>query len=400
MAETNSAAPRRDSTFITRVVIKNYRSIASCDVALGPLTFLVGPNGSGKSNFLDALRFVADALNTSLDHAIRNRGGIQEVRRRSTGHPTHFLMRLDFRLLTGEVGYYEFRIGSRPAGGFEVQHEECVISRLDLSDSFRIEAGEVRGSTMGFSLPSAADRLYLVVAASLPQFRGLFDALSSMGFYNLNPDRIRDLQVPDSGVLLDRDGGNIASVVHRMQRENNGTKERIEEFLAAISPSVNGVVSRELGPKQTLEFRQNVPGAQHPWRFPTTSMSDGTLRSLGVLVALYQSSDQNAVPISLVGIEEPEVAVHPGALAVILDALRDASRRVQVIVTSHSPDLLDDAAVDIDNILAVTSPRGVTEIGPVSDSAREAVRAHLFTAGEMLRLGQLAPAQGEFLFND
>ncbi len=72
-----------NSTFLTKVVLRNYKSIAACDVQLCPLVFLVGPNGAGKSNFLDALRFVADALRTSLDHALRDRGGIKEVRRRS-----------------------------------------------------------------------------------------------------------------------------------------------------------------------------------------------------------------------------------------------------------------------------------------------------------------------------
>jgi predicted ATPase len=55
-----------DSTFITRVVLKNYKSIAACDVRLGPLTFLIGLNGAGKSNFLDAIRFVNDGLVHSL----------------------------------------------------------------------------------------------------------------------------------------------------------------------------------------------------------------------------------------------------------------------------------------------------------------------------------------------
>jgi hypothetical protein len=72
-----------DPTFVRRVSLRNYRSIGACDVQLGPLTFLVGPNGSGKSNFLDALRLIADALNNTLDHAIRERGGIHEVRRRA-----------------------------------------------------------------------------------------------------------------------------------------------------------------------------------------------------------------------------------------------------------------------------------------------------------------------------
>ena len=73
----------RPAASVTRVVLKNFKSIAACDVKLGPLTVLVGPNGSGKSNFVDSLRFVSDSLTTTLDHALRDRGGINEVRRRS-----------------------------------------------------------------------------------------------------------------------------------------------------------------------------------------------------------------------------------------------------------------------------------------------------------------------------
>ena len=94
----------------------------------GPLTFLVGRNGSGKSNFLDALRFVADALNTSLDHAIRDRGGINDVRRRSRGHPHHFSIRLEFIFPEGFTGYYAFQIGAGKSEGhneYRVQTEEC-----------------------------------------------------------------------------------------------------------------------------------------------------------------------------------------------------------------------------------------------------------------------------------
>ncbi|MCY4452121.1 MAG: AAA family ATPase [Immundisolibacterales bacterium] len=72
-----------DSRTITRVALRNYKSIATCNVSLAPLTILVGQNGAGKSNFLDALRFTAQALRFSLDHAVRERGGINEVRRRS-----------------------------------------------------------------------------------------------------------------------------------------------------------------------------------------------------------------------------------------------------------------------------------------------------------------------------
>ena len=63
-----------EPVFVTRVVLKNYKSIAACSVRLRPLLFLVGQNGSGKSNFLDALRFVCESLNSSLDDALRERG--------------------------------------------------------------------------------------------------------------------------------------------------------------------------------------------------------------------------------------------------------------------------------------------------------------------------------------
>jgi len=112
------------ATFLTRVTLQNYRNIASCRLRMRLLMFLVGRNGSGKSNFLDALRFVADGLNSSLDHALRERGGIKEVRRRSGGHPTHFGMRLEFFLVSGASGHYAFRVGARPHGGYEVQQEE------------------------------------------------------------------------------------------------------------------------------------------------------------------------------------------------------------------------------------------------------------------------------------
>ena len=176
-----------DSTFITRVSLKNYRSIAACDVRLGPLTFLVGPNGAGKSNFLDALRFVTDSLRTSLEHALRERGGINDVRRRSGGHPTHFGLRLMFSLRTGEVGHYAFRIGAQPQGGFELQEEECKINSADAlgpSHHFRVRSGKVEESSEPGPVASI-DRLYLVSASGLPTFRPIYDALSRMGFYSL-----------------------------------------------------------------------------------------------------------------------------------------------------------------------------------------------------------------------
>ncbi len=97
--------------YLRSVTLRNYKSIAACKIKLPALGFFVGPNGSGKSNFLDSLSFVADALETSLDHALRERGTIREVRRRSGGHPNHFSIRLDFQLPDSSNGHFSFRVG-------------------------------------------------------------------------------------------------------------------------------------------------------------------------------------------------------------------------------------------------------------------------------------------------
>lgn len=378
--------------FLRRVVLKNYKSIAACNVELGPLVFLVGLNGSGKSNFLDALRFTTDSLRASLDHALRDRGGINEVRRRSGGHPTHFGIALEFILPDGAVGTYAFEIGATPRGGFTVAREQCVIAKGSANPGgrFDIRKGEVVKSDP--SGPAAShDRLYLVSASGLEPFRPVYDALSTMGFYNINPQRMRDLQAPDPGVLLARDGANIASVLAHLEAVAPDQKGRVEEFLARVVPGLVGVSRKVMGPRETLEFRQEVAGARHPWRFPAASMSDGTLRALGVLVSVFQTGDKGAAQVRLVGIEEPEVALHPAATGVLLGALRQASRTKQILVTSHSPDLLDAPELDTSSILAVAAHKGETIIAPVDETGREALRRQLYTPGELLRLDQLRP---------
>jgi predicted ATPase len=379
-----------DSRLLTRIALRNYKSIAACDVRPAALTFLVGPNGSGKSNFLDALRFVADSLRFSLDHALRDRGGIQEVRRRSGGHPNHFGIRVDYQLADCE-GSYAFEVGARPRGGYTIQREECAVVHRDHpgKDFYRVEDGRVVDSSASPAPAAAGDRLYLVTVSGLTAFRPLYDALGGMGFYNLNPDEIRELQPPDPGELLKRDGSNLASVLASTEARSPELKQRIEEYLARVVPGVSGVVTRAVGPKETLEFRQEVHGAAHGWRFLASDMSDGTLRALGVLVALFQGNGTSSR--RLVAIEEPEIALHPAAAGILTDGLREASEQLQVLVTSHSPDLLDDGDIPDESILAVVSERGETRIGPLDEAGRSVLRDRLYTAGELLRMDQIRP---------
>lgn len=375
--------------FLNRVVLRNYKSIGQCDVRLGPLTYLVGANGSGKSNFLDALHLVRDALAGSLDNALNERGGLSEVRRRSSGHPTHFGIRLEFTLHDGRRGHYSFNIGALPGRAYEVQAEECSVGGKGHGPHFEIERGKLKVSSEQPFPATTNDRLALVSLSGLAAFRPVYDALTAMGFYNLNPKVMREPQKPQDGRLLKPVGENIVSLIGHLERVAPDSLRMIEEYLQTVVPMVHGVERKQIGPLETLEFRQDMAGAKHPWRFPAQNMSDGTLRALGVLAALFQRNADFAP--SLVGIEEPETALHPAASAALREALARAAERTQIIVTSHSPELLDDFDIEPDSLLAVVSEGGETHIAPLDHASRAAMRDHLFSAGELLRLNQLAP---------
>lgn len=246
-------------------------------------------------------------------------------------------------------------------------------------------------STLASPPVAAADRLYLVNVSGVDAFRPVYDALSDMGFYNLNPDAIRDLQPPDPGGLLLGDGSNVASVLSNLAVHSPEFKTQIDEYLGKVVPGITKVSPRLIGPRETLEFLQEVRGAKHPWRFLASNMSDGTLRAFAVLLALFQGAGNGGSAPRLVGIEEPEIALHPAAAGVLVDALRDATGHVQVLVTSHSPDLLDNHDIPDESILAVVAEHGETKIGFLDEVGRSVLRDRLFTAGELLRTDQLRP---------
>ena len=373
--------------FLRRIRIVNYRSIGKCDLELCPLSVLVGRNGAGKSTLLDALRFVVDSLEGSLDHAIKARGGIDNVRRRSTGHPRNFGITLDFFLPGWMTASYGFEIAARTAGGYAVRRERLQISSKNGSVA-RFDRSDAQIKPAEGMPPVLEDRLYLVNAAGLPEFRPAYDALRAMGFYNLNPEVVKDLQSADSGDLLHRDGGNLASVIGRLTTERPEDIERVRSYLRAIVPGITDVERVTLGPRETLLFHQEVQGANHPWKFYAASMSDGTLRALGALVAVAQVIGAKEPP-RLVGIEEPETALHPAAAGALMDALRVATSRTQVLVTSHSADLLNQVDPEVDGLFVVESRGGTTHIARFDAASREAIESHLFKAGELLQLDQL-----------
>ena len=374
---------------LRRVVLRNYRSIAACDVRPAPLSILVGPNGAGKSNFLDALRFVADSLRFSLDHALQSRGGIAEVRRRSAGRPTHLGIRLDF-FLPACWGSFAFEIGGGKNGAYTIKREGCFVAPADGGGSaswYDVREGEVVDGSFE-PPPGASDRLFLVAASHRPELRPVYDALSGMVFYNFNVGAIRaPRQSTPEGILL-RDGGNLAEMFSGLDQ---ASRDDIVRYLAVIVPGICDVDTHLLERRRTLRFWQDVPTSDRRWKFPASAMSDGTLRVLASLVAMRQSGMIGWRAPSVVGIEEPETALHPAAAEALLEAMRSSSRDVQIFATSHGADLLDHFTIPQEAILPVVTEDGNTRIGPLDDAASSAIDKRSFTAGELLRLDKLQP---------
>jgi predicted ATPase len=379
---------RGEHPYVRRVVIRNYKSIAQALVCLEPLTVLVGPNGAGKSNFIDALSFVRDCLSESIELAFKNRGGIGAVRRRSGGHPTHIGLRLELQLDEGACADYTFEIAAIPKERFSVARERCEVWRfMEERHDFEVKNGEFLRKIPGIRPKVSADRLALFAASATEEFRPVYDFLTSMRFYAVVPGRLRELQDPDPGDYLKRDGSNAAAVLKRLKEETNGSEryERVCRLLSKVVEGVEKVEYQAVGQKEALQFKQDV-GLKHPWTFDALNMSDGTLRVLGLLLAVYQPGRH-----SVVAIEEPEATVHPAVAELIVQVLIDASRDKQVLLTTHSPDILDHKELSDDQIRVVHKEHSRTSISPLSNSSREAIRKRLYTPGELLRSGELTP---------
>ncbi len=380
-----------EHTEISRVVLRNYKSIRHCDVRLGPITFLVGPNGAGKSNFVEALRFISYGLSSSLERAIENRSGFSSIVHRGSDAPPGISLQFFFNLGGEKSGNYAVSIEARQDGPVWVSKEECSVDSPESRDWFTVNRGVVTSNHA--LMPAASDeKLYLVNASGLEPFESVYRVLSSMVLYNPVPDEIRGFKPEKNYRNLDRTASALAETVFKLKTRAPERLERVTEYLRRIYPDIVAVDAVSIDANYSLRFELDRGGGARE-TFPTQNISDGTLRALAVLVALFQKSDR--YPPSLIALEEPEAGLHPSAAGVLFDSLVEASQFSQIVVTSHSPDLLDREDIPENSLKAVVMREGRTIIGEADEVGRTALRDRLYTAGELMRMDQLRP-EGAF----
>lgn len=363
-----SAPPNR----ISRLAISNYRSLGrNQEVPLRSFTVLVGLNGSGKSNVVDVVSFVRDAMHMGLSGAITDRGGIAAVRRWSSGAPYNVSIALDV-VMGPWQGSYSFEITGDRKEEFRVKSEQAQLLRGTEQLSFSVEKGKWTGPK-GLEPKVSDTALALPTIAGDDRFRGLFDLLANPVIYSIFPDTLRRPQKYSPEKRMHRHGDNWVSILRDQSQAN--WKPEVVAALGRLTGDIDDIKVSKAASYLVAQFRHASNG-QGKW-FDAAQESDGTLRVAGILSALLQEP-----PLPLIGVEEPELTVHPGALPLLMDYLRQASRRSQVLITTHSPELLN--IVEPREVLVVQRSEEGTQIRPMAKDQLAAVRDGLLGLGELM----------------
>jgi predicted ATPase len=371
---------------LDRVAVENYRSIERCEVDLGRITFLVGANGSGKTSFIDALAFVGVSLTSSPEQAVRNRRGIYSLLHWPVRLPAKFSVELNVSSSDGLKGYYAFQIATANGTAVSVAREECrVFNRDGTEHHYIVEGGEVHGTEDVFP-PLSPDRLFLVNASGLPPFRSVYDFLS--GFLDSEPTP-RGLYVLASNLSE----GSLTFRFAELIEKHPDRIRVVEEYLRAIAPPFERLQVVTIEDRQWLRFIERGIEADQFGGFYMSQVSGGLLHSAEMLLDLFEPPKEGR-PASLVALEEPEALLHPAAVRILRDAFLEASEFRQILVTSHSPDLLDDPGIPGEWIRVVHRGITGTEIRPLDSATNSLIRDQLFTAGELLRQGGLERTDG------
>jgi type I restriction enzyme M protein len=362
-----------------RLIVRDYRSIEQATLSLGSFGLLVGANGSGKSNVADAFVFARDvALDATT--AISSRGGVSSVRRWSKSKPydVHVELRIaeSERELESRYLEHSFVIHSLQEGAWKFKKEH-VEYRTPGSEGWRVERSGTqlsvnRGALALTEIGDTMSAMFLArqVLALPPALKA---APTSVRRYRLSPEAMRQPQLVSETRRLHESGINIATAIRSLE---GAQLEAVLRPMQHVIPGLVRIGTVEAGRHLLLNFTQRQGDGTAD--FSASEISEGALRALGVIVAARQMAKRE-----LLIIEEPEANVHAGAARLIFDVLKDASTRGSVLITSHSPELLD-AAQD-EAIFVCDYASGVTRVGPLATAQRTLVREGFFRLAELIR---------------
>ncbi|WP_292598115.1 AAA family ATPase [Mesotoga sp. UBA6090] len=357
---------------VSHLSVKNWRNFREIDVDLTRRVFLVGPNASGKSNFLDVLRFLRDIAKSGggLQEALTNRGGISKVRclsaRRSSDVQISITLSDDQR--KEEKWRYSLGI-TRETGGKRLEiltHERVWKDNTLILD--RPNEGDKED-------PQRLTQTNLEQISANRDFREVSEFLQRVQYLHLVPQFIR-FAATFSGYALPGDPFGqtfVKRLAETPEKTRSSRLEKVEELLKKAVPQLKDLsfVVDNMG-KPHLEARyEHWRG--HGAKQREDQFSDGTLRLIGLLWVILEDN-------SLLLLEEPELSLHKALIQLLPELMYklQKSKSRQVLLSTHSMDLLMNKGIALEEVLLLTpSPEG-TEVR-VATSIDEA--ATLLEAG-------------------
>jgi predicted ATPase len=370
---------------MSRVILKelrlrNYRAFPDARLVLDDVTFLVGRNGAGKSTLMDAFSFVSEAMTDSLGTAFERRGSFMGLLPRHLRHAARSGISVAVRLEIESRSpvLYGFTVAIDPAKpGYAVKQE---VLRSDDAPAFEREANGFESRAI--SLKPALDPETLVfplIAGSDKSWRTILEALRLVSSHQFSPEAIRSEPKIGREDRLSRDGHNAGDVLKRLKPKD---RRWIEQHLTGAVPGLRDISTDTVVGRRVIVFHQKGH-AGHTEGFDASMMSDGTLRSLGILLALRQTPRP-----SIVLLDEIEDSLHPLAHGVLLDAIDEASEEFPVVVSTHSPEILTHPTARPDRIRIIQWEEGASQIYHLSENVRANLKPPL-TVGELLRSNAL-----------
>ena len=347
---------------IQRLRLRNWKNFLDVEVAIENRVFLVGPNASGKSNFLDAFRFLRDVTSSGggFREAIQRRRGVSAIRclaaRRQADIEVHVELQ-DGREGTHwkyEMVFYQDS-QRRPLLRKEriLQDDEVLVDRPNRDDE---------------SDPVRLAQTYLEQLNVNKPFRTLVEFFSSIQYLHIVPQLVRE---PDRSVGLTNDpfGGDfLEQITNTPERTRNARLKRIQKALGVAVPQLEEIdLWRDARGTPHLRGKYRHWRPQGAWQ-TEEQFSDGTLRLMGLLWATMEKKG----PLLL---EEPELSLHPEIVRTLPQMLARVQRRTgrQIFLSTHSPDLLNDEGIGLDETLLIVPEAegvGVTPAASIQE-ARE-----------------------------
>ena len=372
--------------------VENYKSLENLSLDIKSFMVFVGPNNSGKSNIFDALTFLSDFVKgkTEARRAVQERGGFGSiVYDGDLGRSIRFEVSgtLD---IEGEKRSYRYRIkfsGDRFGNCFN-DEEEFILE--DGKQLLKFSSGEgmafvwdEEGRQVG-SIGAGREHSYLYHFSDpdkYPLLGRFTEEVRSWTLFNFLPPLMRGTVSVKKELRLETSGENLALVLHVLQTEYPNKFKEIEDILRTAIPELEELTTALTAhePGQTY-VRLRERGLRTS--VPAWNMSDGTLRFLAHLAVICSPE-----PPSLMCFEEPENYIHPGLSELMVDLLKSASYRTQVLVSTHSPYIVDH--LEPEDLFIVEKEEGRTKVKKAEDEEgiREALKS--LGLGEMWYAGSL-----------